>query len=194
MTFSVDTNLNRTPALSPDEGWQYHPSTLTGTFIHEGNRRIWRTEATKTFMRRSTVCHRDPVAVALVIDALLRMEHTHALSANTLATFLNTNYHQFIWPPVVVGRIMGDLVEAALVPGLGPDNLPIAVLRYNGINLYAINTTPIAWQWLNHIRHQIGTLAEEAIKTDGEGPNGTDRKREKAFWPDFPYNLAELPK
>lgn len=173
-------------ALSDREGWTYKPEVLaTQDFLTESGRQYLKHQATKKFYRKAKAHHLDPVANALVIDAILRLEHRNEIGAAALTDFLNAEYPQFSWSVIIVGRILANLGEAALSAPLPESDRPITVTKKSDRFYYRFNTSPRSWRWLLSMRTKIGEQAEASLAREAI------EERPKTYWPDFPWEVAE---
>lgn len=181
--------MGERPALSAGGGWTYRPAALNAVdnrpIFTEEARRAWKGQNDR-FYRPAPVSDRDPMCYAIVVDALMRMEHHHVLSSPLLAEFLNSEYPRFDWNPVMTGRIMANLAEAAIVPDLGKDT-PIISKKRNNRLIFKVRTTARAWRWFTHMRQQLGEMADKSVALCRADPTA------KYLWEgDFPYEMAEM--
>lgn len=67
----------------------------------------------------------DPMSVFLVIDAMLSAFPGSYLRSMYLSLWLNRNRPDFIWEPITVGRIMGEIVDVAAETFEGMERFPV---------------------------------------------------------------------
>jgi hypothetical protein len=67
----------------------------------------------------------DPLSVALVLDALIHSFPAAYVRATYLTLWLNRNRSDFIWEPITVGRILGEIVDVSAETFAGSEPLPV---------------------------------------------------------------------
>lgn len=137
--------------------------------------------------------YNDPLSVAFVLDALVRMPKDHAFRAKTLTELLAREYPAVVWDSVIVGRILAELADEAAQDG---NNDPArVVLRrghdYKGGFYWLQPTDPklgrMTDRWLSDRREWVGTRAREATKAPRHGSRSPKAGRglRDMIWADY---------
>lgn len=185
--FAITRSMNTTPTLQPNKGDSYRPTALNEVdqrpMFTKAGTKAWADQ--REVLRRPTlVSDRDPVVYALMVDALMRMEHDHTITSKELANFLDQYYPAFIWNTVMVGRMLANLAEASKVPNEGSP--AIEGKRDSNRWFYRVRTDPRSWRWLGHMRDKLGKLAEQTLAREAVERNGT------LLWDEFPWDMARM--
>lgn len=120
----------------------------------------------------------DPASIALVLDCLLRLSPGPNITSAMLVGFLQDQYAQIDWDAVTVGRILGQLVDAAhdktphgTYEGGNPDapitheqNAPIYKWRNAGLTQFCIEDNLPARHWLGAARSLAARMARYRLK------------------------------
>lgn len=98
------------------------PADQQGPYLDPLNQRP---DFLDSLKHRSRSGFNDPMSVALVIDAMLNSFPKAYLRATYVTLWLNRNRPDFIWEPITVGRIMGEIVDVCAESFPGSDALPV---------------------------------------------------------------------
>lgn len=74
---------------------------------------------------RSRSGFNDPMSVAMVVDALINSFPSGYIRATYVMPWLNRNRPDFIWEPITIGRIMGEIVDVCAESFPGREHLPV---------------------------------------------------------------------
>ena len=122
--------------------------------------------------------HYHPPTVAMVVDALLRVEADAYLFAGGLVEkVLKQEYRHIIWDPYTVGRILAELQAVAgdkHPPNGG--NSPLNRLQWGGATVYVLDPSLASWHWLGAVREQLFHAANDYLEAvwNGEIPTKSE--------------------
>jgi hypothetical protein len=175
------THSDSQPRLSAEAGRKYRPAKLAGT--NPIDRKAARNLADRTarLSHPTPAGWCDPVSIALVLDAILRLEHDTTIRAGHLNDILNAEYPQVAWNPNTVGRILSELAEAAAATGAESPAIVRGLTR--GGNRFAVNVDSLNWRWLYEVEKRMLDLAERV--TLDERVTGKVKSR-----PSFPHDVV----
>lgn len=168
------------PRLSSEGGINYMPDRLEGITLTKVARDYMRNEV-QTLVHPTPAGYFDPVTIMSVLDMLLRLEHDTTVRPRDLVPLLQQHYPNLIWKPIVVGRVMSDLCEAASAQA----NPPLTKAMSFGGHRYAITVDAESWSWLLKAREGMAQLAKRTIEI--ERATGEPMKRTS-----FPFEALEI--
>lgn len=129
-----------------------------------------------------------PFAVAIVLDALMRLDPRGGIVPSDFARELNIRYPFFLFHANTVGKILaGLLVEAHNQPRPDQGFSPMESVRAGGTTTYYLDPNNASWIWLANQREWWGDEAERWMKMAAE----TGAYPEEDPWqaiPDFEWN------
>lgn len=176
------------------ESYAEHPNAGPRWTEQLGTRRMarWNSDRRNLFYP-SPNGYNDPVSIAFVLDALIRIPHEAPIRATWLASFLNAEYTSVVWDATCVGRILGELAEEADEDARGRvERAPIRRAQdYKGNYFWTQRSNPELglWtgKWLSDRREWMGAKAREAAKTVRRGQHSAKSKRGLAdnVWADY---------
>lgn len=134
MATSTDVRNSKTFPKAKDRNEYFHNLDIEPTAIAsrpEGEQlSLMASQATRLVVL-SGLKHRvrsgfnDPLSVALVLDAMVCANPNAYLRASYLTPWLNRNRTDFIWEPITIGRIMGEVVDVAAETFAGYKYYPV---------------------------------------------------------------------
>jgi hypothetical protein len=167
------------PRLSAGGGNQYRPDGLEGFDLAKHDRERMAREIA-VLVHPSPAGYYDPVTITSVIDMILRLEHDTTIRPRDLVPLLSQHYPNLIWKPIVVGRVLSDLTEAASAQ----EEPAIQKSLSSGGHRYSIAVTPDAWRWLVKTRDAMAEMAFRQIEI--ERATGEPVKRTS-----FPFEVLD---
>lgn len=151
------------PSIGPDNGARYQPSTIGGQAFTTKAVQTWRLQASRLVHPQVNGCW-DPVTIALVLDFLMRIEHTSYFRARDFVNIMPLLYPQILWDTTTVGKILAEITDIA--ERSGAPHSPIDWGRDNEGRYYMFNKTIENWRWLGLLRNAMGAFAEKQIKEE----------------------------
>lgn len=149
----------------------YVPKALRGVLRFDRKRRESWAAQRETSCYPSKNGYGDPLSVMLVLDTLMRMSPKQVIRSGALTKHLNETCRQVFWDSVTVGRILGDLAEAAReYQRQTASPLCFVEARRDWLgNLCVIWDSPEAYTWLGTVRDHIAGKAHEAVNNARAG-------------------------
>jgi hypothetical protein len=175
---------SQTQPLTIRETDDYVPTGLPASkTVTAGAVKDFKAQRTELFRPRPAG-YNDPVAVALVMDLLLRLSPDSRIQSGPMTDQLNMLYPQFLWSSVTVGKILANLAEATKSAQAPDDDQPFRATKRRGTTVYRLSATLMSWRWLMAARGRLGALATQSLAAE----RGT---REPSTFEDFPWGAFD---
>lgn len=170
--------INRSISLSEGDGLNYWPGGLDDDGSMDERRATKITQQSKRIVEPAYATHRKSPCIALVLTALMRMDHDHTFNSTSIATFMNEYYRQYVWTNRTVGKIIG-LIKSAEECGPTNNDGPIRKANKGSTVHYKLRRDIYAWHWLIEMRDAFAEAAEGDIlqcRQTGEMPRMDDER------------------
>lgn len=153
--------INREIRLSSGDGTSYQPDRLPISVVTPREADEYAKQINR-IRPRVLAGYRSAASQAMVLDAIMRMEHDHTFNSFSMTDFLNRHYPAFLWNAKTVGRILA-LIEFAQEGNL-PDGVRAIEKTVTGRRVdYRVNVSPSNWLWLSNLRKALGEQAERDL-------------------------------
>lgn len=114
--------------------------------------------------------NRDPMCVLLVLDLVQRWSPRHYIRTRYMVNELNRRRRSFMWDPITVGKIMGELCEiGAEAYAERPDLHPVMGQLDGRGNIYFVNSVPTTYRYFWKLRRQLQQRCSEVMSSEAEG-------------------------